>query len=137
MLWLNCVVIGLAILESGYRMIDSSIGIISIIILFLSVLFISCKQEWRFNRPSFRHGPYIEWLLIPLIIFTYLSTNNPIVVIALIAFRQVIVTIRYFFKTKFADKLSKYFFRRPAQLLSLSFIIVISIGAIILSFPYA
>ncbi len=137
LLWLNGVVICLAILEAGYRIVNSHIGIISIIILFLSVLFVSCKQEWRINRPSFRHGPYIEWLLIPLIIFTYLLTNNLFTVIALIAFRQVIVTIRYFSKTKFAGKLSKYLFRRPAQLLGLSFFIVISIGAIILSFPYA
>ena len=137
LLWLNCVVVCLAILEAGYRIIDAPAGIISIIFLFLSVLFISSKQEWRINRPSFRHGPYIEWLFIPLIIFTYLFTNNLLAVIALIAFRQTIVTIRYFSKTKFAGKLSKYLFRRPAQLLGLSFVIVISIGAVILSFPYA
>ena len=137
LLWLNCVVISLAILETGYRMVNSHIGAISIIILFIIVLFISCKQEWRINRPSFRHGPHIEWLLIPLVILAYLLTHNLFVVIALIALRQAIVTIRYFSKTEFANKLSKYLFRRPAQLLGLSFIIVICIGAIILSFPYS
>jgi len=136
-LWLNCVIIGLAVLEAGYRVIDAPAGIISIVILFLSVLFISCKQEWKINRPTFRNGPYIEWLLLPLIFIAYYLTNNLLLIIAIIALRQIIVTIRYFSKTRFSGKLSKYLFRRPAQLLGLSFFIVISIGTIILSFPYA
>jgi len=136
-LWLNCVIICLAILEAGYRIINAPIGIISIITLFLSVLFISCKHEWKINCPTFRKGPYIEWLLLPLIILAYYLTNNLLLVIAFIALRQLIITIRYFSQTKFAEKLSKYLFRRPAQLLGLSFFIVISIGAIVLSFPYA
>ncbi len=136
-LWLNCVIIGLAILEAGYHIINAPIGVISITTLFLSVLFISCKKEWKINRPSFQKGPHIEWLLLPLIILTYYLTNNLLFVIAFIALRQLIVTIRYFSKTKFAGKLSKYLFRRPAQLLGLSFFIVIGIGTIILSFPYA
>jgi len=68
LLWLNSVVVGLALLEAGYRILNASVGTISIIILFLIVLLISCKQEWRINRPSFRSGPHIEWLLIPLIL---------------------------------------------------------------------
>jgi len=137
LLWLNCVVIGLATLEAGYRIIDAPSGIISILVLFVAVLYISCKREWKINKPTFQHGPYIEWLLLPLIIFAYVYTDNLLAIIATIALRQTIVTIRYFSKTKFAGKLSKYLFRRPAQLLGLSFFIVISIGTIILSFPYA
>jgi len=105
---------------------------------FFAFLGISCFFAYNFNSNwIISFIGHIEWLLLPLIILTYYLTNNLLFVIAFIALRQLIVTIRYFSKTKFAGKLSKYLFRRPAQLLGLSFFIVIGIGTIILSFPYA
>lgn len=137
LLWLNCVLIGLAILEAGYRIINAPIGIYSLILFFSAVLFVSCKYEWKINKPTFRHGPYIEWVLPLLIIPIVYYSKSALAFIVLAAIRQTIVTIRYFVKTKIAGNFGKYLFRRPAQLLGLSFLIVISLGTIILSFPYA
>ena len=135
--WLNCIVIGFATLKVGYQIIENTIGTYVVIAIFILVLIVSCKYEWKVNKPSLRKGPYLEWLLLLLIIPASFYINLSLAIIIIIALRQLIVTIRYFVKTKIADNFGKYLFRRPAQLLGLSFFTVITIGTVLLSFPCA
>ncbi len=136
LLWINSVAFAVCFLEAGYRISMSNIGIISVSFIIFGSLIISVYKEWQKNRPSLKNGPYLEWLLLILIIFLVIYCRNPLIIIAVAALRQLIVFFRIFGKTEYADRFSKYFFKRPAQLLALSFIAVISIGTVILSFPY-
>jgi len=136
LLWINSVAVAVCFLEAGYRISMSNIGIISVIFIIFGSLIISVYQEWRKNKPTLKNGPHLEWLLLVIIILLIVFCRNPLMIIAAAALRQLIVIFRIFTKTEYADRFSKYFFKRPAQLLGFSFIAVISIGTVILSFPY-
>jgi len=136
LLWINSVAVAICFLEAGYRVSMSNIGIYSVISLILGSLVFSVYHEWKKNKPSFKNGPHLEWILLAFIIFLIAVCRNPLIIIAVAALRQLIVIFRIFAKTEYAEKLSKYFFKRPAQLLALSFVAVISLGSVVLSFPY-
>jgi len=136
LLWLNFVAVAVSFLEAGYRISISKLGIISGILIVFGTLLVSVVLEWRKNRPTFKKGPYIEWILLFFLIVLIFFKKSPMLIIGLAAVRQLIVISRLFWETEYADRFSKYFFKRPAQLLALSFIGVITIGTVILSFPY-
>ena len=136
LLWINSVAVAVCFLEAGYRISMSDVGIFSVSFIILGSLIFSVYHEWKRNRPSFKNGPHLEWLLLIFIIFLVILCRNPLIIIAAAALRQLVVIFRIFGKTEYADRFSKYFFKRPAQLLALSFVAVISIGTVILSFPY-
>jgi len=136
LLWINSVAVAVCFLEAGYRISVSNIGIISVIFVIFGSLIISVYHEWRKNRPTLKNGPRLEWLLLVIIILLIAFCRKPMIIIAAAAIRQLIVIFRIFMKTEYSARLSKYFFKRPAQLLAFSFIAVISVGAVILSFPY-
>jgi len=136
LLWVNSIAVAVCFLEAGYRISMSNAGIFSVGFIILGSLIFSVYHEWKKNRPSFKNGPHLEWILLIFIIFLIAFCRNPLIIIAAAALRQLVVIFRIFGKTKYAERFSKYFFKRPAQLLALSFVAVISIGTVILSFPY-
>jgi trk system potassium uptake protein TrkH len=137
-LWLNGVAVAVSIMEAGYRVVSSPIGITAASVVVLAALVVSIWLELKHHRPSLRHGPHAEWLLLALVLVLIpVHWRDVRTIMGIIALRQAIVYVRYFLRTDRAARLSRYFFQRPAQLIVLSFAVTILVGSMLLSFPYA
>ncbi len=137
-LWLNAIAIVVSVMEAGYRVVSSPIGISAAASIVLAALVVSIWLELKHHRPSLRHGPHLEWLLLLLALATIpFYWHDVRVTMAVIAVRQAVVYVRYFLRTDRAARVSRYFFQRPAQLIVLSFLATILVGSVLLSFPYA
>jgi len=136
LMWLNGICVLVSILSAGYGEAAYAQGILTASIIIIGTLGLSLFFEIRYTAPTLRNGPYAEWVLLLLI--CVLSWNRPNLRInaILIAVRQTIVISRYLVRTRQAGRVSKYFFRRPAQLLATSFICVIVGGTFLLSLPF-
>ncbi len=136
-IWLSLLVCSVAVLFAGYTVTTSTAGSIAAMVTVIGGVVVSCRYEWRALPPTWRRGPYIEWGLIPVIIAVALYGASLYIVAALLAVRQIIVLVRHAGRTRLAHRLIRYLFRRPAQLLCLSFVSAIAAGSILLSFPIA
>jgi len=150
LLWLNSVAVITGVLEAGFRETVITAGIVLALLLVFGSLLVSCVLEWRHRRPSLRTGPHLEWLLLVVLACVAVFGRHGMAhldaatlfnrywtaLVTLAAFRQFIVLSRHFLRTRYAWRLSRYFFRRPAQLTALSFATVILTGSLWLSFPH-
>lgn len=136
-MWLSLLVCGTAVLFAGYNVSTSPAGNITAMVTVIGATLASCRYEWRALPPTWRQGPYIEWLLIPIIIAAAVYGASEYIIAALAALRQTLVLIRHAGRTHLARRLIRYLFRRPAQLLCLSFLCAIAAGTVLLSFPVA
>lgn len=136
LMWLNGICVLVSILSAGYGEAAYSVGIFAVSTIILGTLGLSLFFELRYTRPTLRGGPYAEWLILILICILSLSKPNLRINAILIALRQTVVILRYLVRTRYAGLVSRYFFRRPAQLLATSFICVIIGGTFLLSLPF-
>ncbi|MCX7005241.1 MAG: hypothetical protein NTV22_18485 [bacterium] len=137
-LWLNAIAVAVSVMEAGYRVVSSPIGISAATVIVMAALVVSIWLELKHHRPSLRHGPHIEWLLLLLaLVLLPFHWHDVRMIMGIIAGRQALVYVRYFLRTDRSARLSRYFFQRPAQLIVMSFIATILVGSVLLSFPYA
>jgi trk system potassium uptake protein TrkH len=135
-LWLNSICILVCILSAGYGEAAYFAGIVFASVIIIGTLGVSLFFELTCTPPRLRSGPYVEWILLVLVAGIAWANPNLRVSAILIALRQCIVVSRQLVRTHVADRISRYFFRRPAQLLATSFICVIITGTFLLSLPF-
>jgi len=136
LLWLNCMAVVMGVLEIGYHVVSSPVGVASSALLIGGTLFLSVCVELRYRTPAMRTRTQVEWLLLLLLIIVALADFHLPRVLGLAALRQGVVALQYSLRTRHAAVVQRYFFRRPAQLTALSFILLIGVGTLILSFPH-
>ena len=134
--WLNAVALLVSLIVAGYRVVSLFDAVGAALLLVFGAVTLSIVLELRYTPPHWRRGPYAEWVLTALIAAAAGLGADARVLIGLGAVRQGIVMLRTFAGTQLAWRLSRYFFRRPAQLLAASFVSVIALGTLALSFPY-
>ncbi|MCX7848350.1 MAG: TrkH family potassium uptake protein [bacterium] len=135
LLWLNCMAVVMGVLEIGYQVVTSSIGLASAALVIGGALILSIAVELRYRTPEMRTRSQIEWLLLLVLIISALADFHLPRILGLAALRQGVVALQYSLRTRHALVLQRYFFRRPAQLSALSFMFLISLGSLVLSFP--
>lgn len=135
-IWLNAICILVCILSAGYGEAAYFVGVTFASIIIIGTLGVSLFFELTCTPPRLRSGPFAEWILLAFVAGLSWASPNIRVSAILIALRQCIVVSRHLVRTHFADRLSRYFFRRPAQLLAASFICVILTGTFLLSLPF-
>jgi trk system potassium uptake protein TrkH len=136
LLWLNGLALLVSLIVAGYRIVSLPDAVGAAFVLVFGTLAASIVFELRHMSPHWRRGPHIEWVLLGTIVVAAALGADTRVLIGLGALRQAVVLVRLVARTDVAARLSRYFFRRPAQLLATSFITVILLGTLALSFPY-
>lgn len=136
LLWLNCMAVVMGVLEIGYQVVSSPIGVASAALVIGGALVLSVCVELRHRTEAMRKRTQIEWVLLLVLIINALADFHLPRVLGLAALRQGVVALQYSLRTRHAAQLQRYFFRRPAQLTALSFIVLIGLGTLIMSFPH-
>lgn len=125
------------LLVCGYGMAQGRLGTAAAWVYTLISLIVSMSVEFACWKPSLRRGPLAEHIVLLAAVVCAVAIRPMAFVLPLLAARQLIAAGRLWMRIRGGNEFWRYLTERPAQLLGLSFAVVIALGTILLSLPGA